>query len=67
MARYEGSKADEAEDKRGAKKLKVSRPDYEKTARDKAEDMRGQARMSKMAGGGPVVLRKQRAKAARGR
>lgn len=45
--RYEGSKEDVAEDKRGAKKLGMSLRQYERTAKDKAEDKRGQARMGK--------------------
>ena len=45
--RYEESKTDIAEDKRGAKKLGVSLKAYERTAQDKAEDKRGQARMKK--------------------
>jgi hypothetical protein len=43
--RYEGSKQDIAEDKRGAKKLGMSLKQYEQTVQDKAEDRRGQARM----------------------
>lgn len=43
--KYEGSKADIAEDKRGARKLGVGLRKYERTSRDRAEDKRGQARM----------------------
>ena len=45
--RYEGSAADEAEDKRGAKALGVKRGAYERTARDIREDAMGQKRMDK--------------------
>jgi hypothetical protein len=45
--RYEGSKQDIAEDKRGAKKLGMSLKQYERTAQDKAEDRRGQARLGR--------------------
>jgi hypothetical protein len=45
--RYEGSKEDVAEDKRGAKKLGVPLRQYERTAQDKAEDKRGQARLAR--------------------
>ena len=44
---YEGSPADIAEDKRGAKKLGMTAKQYERSARDKAEDKRGQAKLSK--------------------
>ena len=44
---YEGSAADIAEDKRGAKKLGMSAKQYERSARDKAEDKAGQAKLSK--------------------
>jgi hypothetical protein len=44
---YEGSKADIAEDKKGAKAKGMSLKAYEKTARDKAEDKRGQARIER--------------------
>jgi len=44
---YEGSAADIAEDKRGAKKLGVPLKQYERSARDRAEDKRGQAKLSK--------------------
>ena len=44
---YEGSTADIAEDKRGAKKTGVSLKQYERSARDKAEDKAGQAKLSK--------------------
>ena len=40
--KYEGSKRDLAEDKRGAKKLGVPLKAYEKTAQDKREDRKGQ-------------------------
>ena len=43
--RYEESKEDIAEDKRGARKLGLSLKQYERTARDRAEDRRGQMRM----------------------
>ena len=43
--RYEGSKADIAEDKRGAKRMGVTLKAYEKTARDRAQDRRGAAKM----------------------
>ena len=45
--KYEGSKADIAEDKRGAKRMGLPLKKYEQTARDKIEDRRGQARLSK--------------------
>jgi hypothetical protein len=45
--RYEGSKQDIAEDKRGAAKRGMSLRQYERTAKDKAEDRRGQARLDK--------------------
>jgi hypothetical protein len=45
--RYEESKADIAEDKKGARKMGVSMAAYEKTAKDKAEDKRGQRRLTK--------------------
>ena len=44
---YEGSPADIAEDKRGAKRLGMSLKRYERSAQDKAEDRRGQARMER--------------------
>jgi hypothetical protein len=47
MARYEGSKEDEREDRRGAKKAGMSRSQYERTAKDKREDHAGQKRVSK--------------------
>ena len=45
--RYEESKADIVEDKRGAKKLGMSLKQYERTARDKAEDKRGQTKLER--------------------
>ena len=45
--RYEGSKQDIAEDKRGARRMGLSLKQYERTARDKEEDRRGQARFGK--------------------
>jgi hypothetical protein len=42
---YEGSKADLAEDKRGAKRKGVTLKVYEKTPEDRTEDRRGQARL----------------------
>jgi hypothetical protein len=45
--RYEESKADIAEDKRGAKRLGLSLKQYERTAQDRAEDKRGQARLER--------------------
>jgi hypothetical protein len=45
--RYEGSKRDIAEDKKGAKRLGVTLKAYEKTAQDKAEDRKGQAKLGK--------------------
>jgi hypothetical protein len=45
--RYEGSKEDVAEDKRGAKKRGMSLRAYERTAQDKVEDRRGQRRFEK--------------------
>jgi hypothetical protein len=45
--RYEGSKEDIAEDKRGARKLGMSLRQYERTAKDKTEDRRGQRRFEK--------------------
>jgi hypothetical protein len=44
---YEGSKADIAEDKRGAEQLGVSLKEYEATAQDKAEDRRGETKMGR--------------------
>lgn len=44
MAKYEGSRADKAEDRKGAKAKGVSLKAYEKTARDKREDKAGQKR-----------------------
>lgn len=46
--RYEDSRADIAEDKRGAKRLGLSLKQYERTAKDKAEDKRGQMRFEKV-------------------
>jgi hypothetical protein len=43
--RYEGSKQDLAEDRKGAKQLKLPLKQYEQTARDKAEDRKGQAKL----------------------
>jgi hypothetical protein len=45
--KYEGSKRDIAEDKRGAKRLGMSLKQYERTAQDRAEDRRGQAKVRK--------------------
>jgi hypothetical protein len=45
--RYEESKEDIAEDRRGAKKLGLSMKQYERTVRDKAEDRRGQQRLDR--------------------
>lgn len=47
MARrhHEGSAKDEADDKRGAKALGVSRKAYENTPRDAAEDAAGEGRI----------------------
>jgi hypothetical protein len=45
--KYEGSKADLAEDKKGAKRKGVSLKDYETSAQDKAEDRKGQAKMGR--------------------
>jgi hypothetical protein len=44
---YEGSKADLAEDKRGAKRKGMSLKDYETSAQDKAEDRKGQAKLGR--------------------
>ncbi len=46
MARYEGSPADEAEDKRGMKETGLSRKAYENSARDRAEDKAGEDRIA---------------------
>jgi hypothetical protein len=43
--KYEGSKEDEAEDRRGAKARGMSLKAYERTAQDKAEDKRGEAKL----------------------
>lgn len=52
MARqYEGSKADERQDTRGARSTGVSRRDYEKSSRDKREDAAGQKRFDAAGGG----------------
>ena len=45
MARYEGSKADKAADKRGAKKAGMSMKEWEKSGSDKAADKKGQKAM----------------------
>lgn len=45
--RYEGSKQDIAEDRKGAKRLSMSMKQYERTAQDKAEDRRGQMRLGR--------------------
>jgi hypothetical protein len=45
--RYEESKEDIAEDKRGAKKLGLSLKQYERTSRDRAEDRRGQIKFNR--------------------
>jgi hypothetical protein len=45
--RYEESKQDIAEDKRGAKKLGLSMKQYERTPRDRAEDRRGQIKFNR--------------------
>ena len=48
MARkYEGSREDQAQDRRGAKKAGVGLRAYERTARDKAEDKAGQQKLAK--------------------
>lgn len=49
--KYEGSKADIAADKRGAKKLGQSLKSYERTRQDKAEDRRGQSQLAKRLAG----------------
>lgn len=46
MARYEGSKADNAEDARGAKATGMSKKAYEGSARDRTEDEAGERRIS---------------------
>jgi hypothetical protein len=43
--KYEGSKQDISEDKRGAKRLGVSLKQYERTVQDKAEDKKGQKKL----------------------
>lgn len=43
--KYEGSKQDLAEDRRGAKRAGVTLKAYERTAQDKAEDKRGQVKL----------------------
>jgi hypothetical protein len=51
MARkYEGSREDKAEDRRGAKKLGVGLRGYERTARDRREDTRGQKKLAERVG-----------------
>ena len=54
---YEGTPADEAEDKRGAAKLGMSHDEYERSSQDALEDQRGAARMNraKAAAAGPQV------------
>jgi hypothetical protein len=47
MARYEGSKEDRREDRRGAKKAGTSLKQYERTEKDRREDRAGQKRMKK--------------------
>jgi hypothetical protein len=50
MARYEGSKADRASDKLGAKLAKMPLKKFEKTAADKRKDAEGQRMMDKKRG-----------------
>ena len=45
--RYEGSPADERQDKRSAKKRGMSVKAYERTAEDKRQDKAGQKRLDK--------------------
>jgi hypothetical protein len=47
VRKYEGSKADEREDRRGAKRLGISLKAYERTAKDRREDRAGQKRLVK--------------------
>jgi len=48
MARkYEGSREDQAQDRRGARKLGVGLKAYERTARDRSEDKVGQKKLAK--------------------
>jgi hypothetical protein len=47
MAKFEGSKADMALDKKGAKKAKMSMKKFEGSAMDKKMDKAGQKRMSR--------------------
>lgn len=49
--KYEGSKADIVEDRRGVKKLGKSLKSYERTRQDKVEDRRGQSRLAKRLAG----------------
>ena len=49
--RYEGSPADERQDKRSAKKRGMSEKAYERTAEDKRQDKAGQKRLDKKPGG----------------
>lgn len=44
--RYEGSPADRAEDRKGAKRAGIGLKAYERTAKDKAEDKAGQKRLA---------------------
>jgi hypothetical protein len=41
-ARFEGSKADKAEDKKNARKLGMSQKAYERSSQDKKADAKGQ-------------------------
>jgi hypothetical protein len=47
MRKYEDSRADKAEDRRGAKKTGKSLAAYERSARDQKEDKAGQKRMAR--------------------
>jgi hypothetical protein len=51
-AEYEGSAADEREDRRGAQRMGMTLAQYERTARDRREDAAGERRMGKAALGG---------------
>jgi hypothetical protein len=48
--RYEGSAEDEAEDRRGAKRMGISQREYERTAQDRREDKAGEKRLGKRLG-----------------
>jgi hypothetical protein len=48
--KYEGSAADRAEDRRGAKKRGMTQGQFEKTPQDRRQDRAGQKRLDKRRG-----------------